>query len=698
MYKYKAFISYRHIPFDSYIAEKLLKLIETYKKPHNISQDKRKEYWKCFRDEEEISISSDIGKEIHNALENSEYLIVVCSPELLKSEWCLEEISYFKKIHGGSTDNIIAVLIDGKPETAFPASLTSTIIDGEECAVEPLAAEIKGNSVKDSLKKLKTKYLKIVARFLDCEYDDLIQRENRRKRKKLILFSCIAIAVLTVIIIIISISFATVSNKNKTISQQYNELEEKNKLIDKQYSSIRHEYADNLISSAKTQYDNGLLMEAKENCNEALGYLDENDDLNYDVEYILSKINGTYDEFKFYPYCKLSHDNNVQLSEFVGNGETLFTSDGNNIYFWNTENGELRNRYSHTELGIENNAYFYFDKDGTDVYSMYGKALIKFDGLTGDISYTFKDIAHDIYINDEILAIKDYIFTENEDEIEKYFINIYDADSLELVKTLSFSQDFLQNENTNGNFAVEYHKPIIYSPNSLRVMYYDETIIFVSLDSKLMAAKIIDNVIQTVSLVCNFEYEDYQFFGNTFNNVFNMKYDLLVRENTAYIFYKNRYSYDSQEPNTNITIFDLTTLDIIDEFSLTTTEDFTSNKYLSWQLDLLELVDNELIIGAGNFYYTMYMDPNNTSIEYLGFQHTLDDTISDYYFKNGVLKVLLSNGSELVFSPDDKDKDISRTNYGNAEFKAICDNKYAMLSNDKSMIYLYQYEKNTNYT
>ena len=123
MYKYKAFISYRHIPFDSYVAEKLLKLIETYKKPHNISQDKRKEYWKCFRDEEEIPISSDIGKEIHYALENSEYLIVVCSPELVKSKWCLEEISYFKKIHGGSTDNIIAVLIDGKPETAFPVLL-----------------------------------------------------------------------------------------------------------------------------------------------------------------------------------------------------------------------------------------------------------------------------------------------------------------------------------------------------------------------------------------------------------------------------------------------------------------------------------------------------------------------------------------------------------------------------------------------
>ena len=46
-YKYKAFISYRHLEPDMQAAERLQKLLEGYKPPKNLG--KTKENWRIFR-------------------------------------------------------------------------------------------------------------------------------------------------------------------------------------------------------------------------------------------------------------------------------------------------------------------------------------------------------------------------------------------------------------------------------------------------------------------------------------------------------------------------------------------------------------------------------------------------------------------------------------------------------------------------
>ena len=86
-YQYKAFISYRHTEPDASIAKKLHTMIENYAIPGNIQKTLGiRKMGRVFRDQEELPLSQDLGADIHKALENSEWLIAICSPRYLESK------------------------------------------------------------------------------------------------------------------------------------------------------------------------------------------------------------------------------------------------------------------------------------------------------------------------------------------------------------------------------------------------------------------------------------------------------------------------------------------------------------------------------------------------------------------------------------------------------------------------------------
>ena len=94
--KYDAFISYRHCEPDSDIATKLQKKLEGFRLPKDIAKKiGRTRLSRVFRDETEFAVSDDLTQAIDEALVNSKYLICICSPEYLKSEWCRKEIESF---------------------------------------------------------------------------------------------------------------------------------------------------------------------------------------------------------------------------------------------------------------------------------------------------------------------------------------------------------------------------------------------------------------------------------------------------------------------------------------------------------------------------------------------------------------------------------------------------------------------------
>lgn len=330
-YKYKAFISYRHIPFDSVVAERVMRLIETFTPPRSLLRNGKFEKWRCFRDEEELPLSKNLGDDIHEALRDSEFLIIICSPEYNDSKWCLEELRYFKEIHGGSTDNIAVVSISGEPSENFPTDVLSTIEDGVERAVEPLSADIRADNEKQSLKKLNTLYLKMAALFLNCEYNDLVQRQEKRKRKKTIWLFSIVISVLLAFIFVLSISNARIQEKNAEIQEQN--------------LSLQIENSKHNILESQIHYKEGRPLEAVRSALNALPTENNNFPLLLEAEFNLGNVIGAYQIENFQPSLVAEHEGTPTIIGFSLNGNTLITTDTYNLYFWDTRTGNLLNKY-----------------------------------------------------------------------------------------------------------------------------------------------------------------------------------------------------------------------------------------------------------------------------------------------------------------------------------------------------------------
>ncbi|MGI6654847.1 MAG: TIR domain-containing protein [Christensenellales bacterium] len=194
---YGAFISYRHQSPDMEVAARLHKQIENYVIPSGIRQQSgKKRMGKVFRDQEELPLSADLGKDIEEALDNSEWLIAICTSAYLESRWCMRELEYFIQKNG--RDRVLAVLAAGEPEDSFPPLLRfSTDEQGRTIEIEPLAADVRGGSVTESLRKLRREKLRILAPMLGTTYDGLVQRQRRRRMRNALLAACFSVLLLS---------------------------------------------------------------------------------------------------------------------------------------------------------------------------------------------------------------------------------------------------------------------------------------------------------------------------------------------------------------------------------------------------------------------------------------------------------------------------------------------------------------------
>ncbi len=169
--EYDAFICYRHGELDSAAARVLQAKLEHFRAPRGISE-KKHPIQRVFLDEGELSSCADFGEQIEYALKNAEWLIVVCSTQTPGSPWVDLEIKTFLKYHDAS--RILALLIDGEPEEAFPDRLK-----GESGTDQVLAADARGKNRKEVLKRIQGDgLLKIAAPMLHTTFDSLKQRRK----------------------------------------------------------------------------------------------------------------------------------------------------------------------------------------------------------------------------------------------------------------------------------------------------------------------------------------------------------------------------------------------------------------------------------------------------------------------------------------------------------------------------------------
>ena len=160
--KYDAFISYRHSELDRFVTENLHKKLEAFRLPNSIikqrGKDCKKKIERVFRDRDELPLATNLADPITEALTNSEFLIVICSPRTPGSEWVAKEIDTFISMHG--REHVLAVLVEGEPDESFPPQL---LVDDERNNVEPLAADVRGENRKQVRKKLKTEVVRLCA-------------------------------------------------------------------------------------------------------------------------------------------------------------------------------------------------------------------------------------------------------------------------------------------------------------------------------------------------------------------------------------------------------------------------------------------------------------------------------------------------------------------------------------------------------
>ena len=204
-YRYDAFISYRHVDPDRKWAKWLHTTLETYRVPKQVlaQPDVRPLMKRCFRDEEELPVSSNLSDEIDQALVQSRFLIVICSPRTPESRWCCAEIERFRAM--GRGDRILALLVEGEPHAAFPLPLrqirrTITEADGSTREqideVEPLAADVRPSRTEPQRHLRRMAKLRLLACMLGVRFDDLRQREQHRQNRR----KTIAVGVLAVLL------------------------------------------------------------------------------------------------------------------------------------------------------------------------------------------------------------------------------------------------------------------------------------------------------------------------------------------------------------------------------------------------------------------------------------------------------------------------------------------------------------------
>ena len=188
--EYYAFISYKRE--DEKWAKWLQNELEHYKFPSNLNgrTDLPKNIRPTFRDVTDLKPGL-LAEEINNALQNSEWLIVICSPRSAKSPWVCKEAQTF--IDLGREDHIIPFVVEGSPFSDDPVT---------ECYPEALlnltgSKELLAANINELGRDAAA--IKVVARMFNLRFDALWQRYEREqiKEKRIIIGVCVAITIIS---------------------------------------------------------------------------------------------------------------------------------------------------------------------------------------------------------------------------------------------------------------------------------------------------------------------------------------------------------------------------------------------------------------------------------------------------------------------------------------------------------------------
>jgi len=205
MARYAVFISYSHA--DERWARWLQRSLERYRIPRRLrrvpgaGRPLPSRLYPVFRDRDELASSNDLSAAIQSALDDSDALVVICSPAAAASQWVNAEVRRFQS--SGRDGRIFTLVVDGStrpaaPDCAFPPALLVTE-DGRTLP-EPLAAD-----PAEHADGRRGALLKIAAGLLGVGIDELRRRDAQRQVR---LWSAVAAGAATVAAVTIGLAIA----------------------------------------------------------------------------------------------------------------------------------------------------------------------------------------------------------------------------------------------------------------------------------------------------------------------------------------------------------------------------------------------------------------------------------------------------------------------------------------------------------
>ncbi len=207
MYKYFAFISFQNS--DAREALRLQHAIESYRLPavlvkHDRNIPRRVRPLYCYLND--MHSKEELMHELKLRMEQSRYLIVVCSPRSAKSVYVNSGIDYFVSL--GRRDSIIPVIVDGTPYSGdektecFPESLRRHFPKHANPLLDHsiLGINLHEQGVGSKHSAYRRAMLMLVARMLQLDYDGLLLRDKVRRKKRLIAWTTLVTTILLALI------------------------------------------------------------------------------------------------------------------------------------------------------------------------------------------------------------------------------------------------------------------------------------------------------------------------------------------------------------------------------------------------------------------------------------------------------------------------------------------------------------------
>lgn len=232
-FKYFAFISYKSDDLSE--AWSLKKKLDNYKLPTILCKQyekERKPTHEAFLDKTNIQ-PGDLTQELKDNLDNSHYLIVVCSPRSAKSEYVTAEIEHFTR--NGRENEMFLFIIESDPKN-IEASFNPAIKEAEKrwSKRDGEKREILGVNIKEkdvdkmfflyrwpivgSWLQRERAYMQLISRLLNLEFEQLWSYQRIRLAERIISW------IIGLVVVFGAIAYTAYINRDVDITTELKEV------------------------------------------------------------------------------------------------------------------------------------------------------------------------------------------------------------------------------------------------------------------------------------------------------------------------------------------------------------------------------------------------------------------------------------------------------------------------------------------